>query len=300
MAGRDETKTVGEPGKAQTGRKKMKNLRIGGPGILVGALAVAFVVGAAIRIRRYRSLQKAKKRLQCSSRDYSNGGLRSILQADRHCPRYSVDGTSEMIWESEEEALEDSSELGQELSEYEIQIEKIGENEGDEASDTDHGEWKKIEISESSAEEEHSANEAEGEEKYDDAEDSFAGNEAEGENDVTDDEYEDKDEDEDEDDGECVVEKCEEGSQGTEESSMESNAEVVWPEEMKEWPLEIKEMKISHRKDRIAKSYNFLNETERRIPVKIKLRIWIWTTLMLLLLLLLSVTNQKSYVSLSY
>ncbi|WJZ90391.1 hypothetical protein VitviT2T_009537 [Vitis vinifera] len=212
-----------------------------------------------------------------------------------------------MIWDSEEEALEDSSELGQDnksndLSEYEIQIEKIGENEGDEVSDTDHGEWKTIEISESSAEEEHLANEAEGEEKYDDAEDSFAGNEAEGENDVTDDEYEDKDEDEDEDedDRECVVEKCEEGSQGTEASSMESNAEVVWPEEMKEWPLEIKEMKISHRKDRIAKSYNFLNETERRIPVKIKLRIWIWTTLMLLLLLLLSVTNQKSYVSLSY
>ncbi|KAJ9696563.1 hypothetical protein PVL29_008667 [Vitis rotundifolia] len=291
MAGRDKTKTGGEPGKAQTGRKKRMNLRIGGPGILVGALAVAFVVGAAIRIRRYRSLQKAKKRLQCSSRDYSNGGLRSILQADRHGPRYSVDGTSEMIWESEEKAQEDSSE-------YEIQIEKTGENEGDETFDTDHGEWKTKDISESNAEEEHSADEAEGEEKYDDAEDLFADSEAEGENDVTDDEYED--EDEAEDDGECVVEKCEEGSQGTEESSMESNAEVVWPEEMKEWPLEIKEMKISHYKDRIAKSYNFLNETERRIPVKIKLRIWIWTTLMLLLLLLLSVTNHKSYVSSSY
>ena len=198
-------------------------------------------------------------------------------------------------------------------------MEKIGDNEGDEASDTDHGEWMAKEISESSAEgedeEEDSANEDKDEKDYDevtaseaeeeeDAQDEVAGYKAEENDDVYDDDDEDDEEEEDDDKDleECVVEKCEEGSIGTEDSSMESTAEVVWPAEMKEWPLEIKEMKVGYQDGRIPKtrSYNFLYKVERRIPVKIKLKIWIWTTLMLLLLLLLSVIHQKTYVSLYY
>ena len=86
MAGRDETMTTEKPGKAQTERKKRIHLRIGGPGILVGVLAVAVVVGVAIRIRRYQSLRKAKKRIQHSSSDYRSGGLRSVLQKDEDHP----------------------------------------------------------------------------------------------------------------------------------------------------------------------------------------------------------------------
>lgn len=189
-------------------------------------------------------------------------------------------------------------------------MEKIEENGGHEASDVDHGEWMAKEISDD--EEGESAKE---EEDYDSAEvegtanqaeeDEVAGSEAEeGEvagSEAEEDDYDD-DEEEDEDEGECVVGKYEEGSQGKEDNSMESNAEVVRSEEMKEWQLEIKEMKTSHHGGRIhkTKTYNFLNEMERRVPAKIKLRIWIWTTLMLLLLLLLSLTNQKTYVSFYY
>lgn len=74
MAETDLKATLEEPEKADTGGKKRINMRVGGPGVLLGALAAAFVVGAAIRIRRYRSLR---------NRD---GGLPAILHAGQDLP----------------------------------------------------------------------------------------------------------------------------------------------------------------------------------------------------------------------
>lgn len=87
MTGRGKTMTMEEPGKAKTGRKKKTQLRIGGPEILVGALAVAVVVGAAIRIRRYRSLRDARKRIRHGCSGDRSGGLRTVLQGDEDHPQ---------------------------------------------------------------------------------------------------------------------------------------------------------------------------------------------------------------------